>query len=87
MSLSPRGLARIRLGYASGYRSYNRGRHAQGRVYSKHLLLRAIFITFDEGGGYYDSGYVQPLDFFGDGTRISLIIVSPFVKREYISHQ
>ena len=32
----------------------------------------AIFITFDEGGGYYDSGYVQPLDFFGDGTRIPL---------------
>ena len=31
----------------------------------------AIFITFDEGGGYYDSGYVQPVDFFGDGTRIS----------------
>jgi len=30
----------------------------------------AIFITFDEGGGYYDSGYVQLIDFFGDGTRI-----------------
>jgi len=29
----------------------------------------AIFVTFDEGGGAYDSGYVQPLDFFGDGTR------------------
>jgi phospholipase C len=38
----------------------------------------AIFITMDEGGGYYDSGYVQQLDFFGDGTRIPLIIVSPF---------
>ena len=38
----------------------------------------AIFITFDEGGGYYDSGYVQPLDFFGDGTRIPLIVVSPY---------
>ena len=37
----------------------------------------AILITFDEGGGYYDSGYVQPLDFFGDGTRIPMIIVSP----------
>ena len=37
----------------------------------------AIFITFDEGGGYYDSGYVQPLDFFGDGTRIPLLVVSP----------
>ena len=41
----------------------------------------AIFITFDEGGGYYDSGYVQPLDFFGDGTRIPLIVVSPYTKR------
>jgi phospholipase C len=47
----------------------------------------AIFITFDEGGGYYDSGYVQPLDFFGDGTRIPLIVVSPHVKPGYISHQ
>jgi phospholipase C len=46
-----------------------------------------IFITFDEGGGYYDSGYVQPLDFFGDGTRIPLIVVSPFAKKGYISHQ
>ena len=41
----------------------------------------AIFITFDEGGGYYDSGYVQPLDFFGDGTRIPLILVSTYAKR------
>jgi phospholipase C len=47
----------------------------------------AIMITFDEGGGYYDSGYVQPLDFFGDGTRIPMIIVSPWVKAGYISHE
>jgi phospholipase C len=47
----------------------------------------AIFITFDEGGGYFDSGYVQPLDFFGDGTRIPLIVVSPFTKPGHISHQ
>ena len=46
----------------------------------------AIFVTFDEGGGYYDSGYVQPLDFFGDGTRIPLIVVSPFTKPGHISH-
>jgi phospholipase C len=38
----------------------------------------AIFVTEDEGGGYYDSGYVQPLDFFGDGTRIPLPVVSPY---------
>ncbi len=46
----------------------------------------AIFITFDEGGGYYDSGYVQPLDYFGDGTRIPLIVVSPYAVGGHISH-
>jgi phospholipase C len=46
----------------------------------------AIFITFDEGGGYYDSGYVQPLDFFGDGTRIPLIVVSRFTRAGHIAH-
>jgi phospholipase C len=46
----------------------------------------AIFITFDEGGGYYDSGYVQPLDFFGDGTRIPFIVVAPYIKPGHISH-
>ena len=46
----------------------------------------AIFITFDEGGGYYDSGYVQPLDFFGDGTRIPLLVVSKYTTPGHISH-
>jgi phospholipase C len=46
----------------------------------------AIFVTVDEGGGYYDSGYVQALDYFGDGTRIPLIVVSPFTKPGHISH-
>jgi phospholipase C len=46
----------------------------------------AIFITADEGGGYYDSGYVQPLDFFGDGTRIPMIVVSPYSEGGRISH-
>jgi phospholipase C len=47
----------------------------------------AIFITEDEGGGFYDSGYVQPLDYFGDGTRIPLIVVSPFTKPGHIAHE
>ncbi|HET8922620.1 MAG TPA: alkaline phosphatase family protein [Candidatus Acidoferrum sp.] len=45
-----------------------------------------LFITMDEGGGYYDSGYIQPLDFFGDGPRIPLIAVSRFTKGGHISH-
>ncbi len=47
----------------------------------------AIFITFDEGGGYYDSGYVQPVDYFGDGTRIPLIVVSKYATGGRISHE
>jgi len=46
----------------------------------------AFIITFDEGGGYYDSGFMQPIDFFGDGPRIPLIVVSPFTKGGHISH-
>jgi phospholipase C len=47
----------------------------------------AILVTTDEGGGYYDSGYIQPLDFFGDGTRIPLIVVSKYTMPGHISHQ
>jgi phospholipase C len=47
----------------------------------------AIFVTYDEGGGYYDSGYVQPVDFFGDGTRIPLQVVSPYTAGGHISHE
>src|SRR3984885_7661868 len=46
----------------------------------------AIMITFDEGGGYYDSGYIQPVDYFGDGTRILMIAVSPYTTPGTITH-
>lgn len=46
----------------------------------------AILVTVDEGGGYYDSGDIQPVDFFGDGTRIPLIAVSPYARRGYVDH-
>jgi phospholipase C len=45
-----------------------------------------IMVTFDEGGGYYDSGYVQPIDFFGDGTRIPLLVVSQFSQGGHVVH-
>ncbi|MGH7106115.1 MAG: alkaline phosphatase family protein [Acetobacteraceae bacterium] len=46
----------------------------------------AIMITMDEGGGYYDSGYIQPVDFFGDGTRIPMIVVSKFSRNVGVVH-
>jgi phospholipase C len=46
----------------------------------------AVIITTDEAGGYYDSGYTHPLDFFGDGNRIPLLVVSPYSKGVGIVH-
>ena len=46
----------------------------------------ALVITFDEGGGYYDSGYVQAIDFFGDGTRIPMLVVSPWARAGHVDH-
>jgi phospholipase C len=46
----------------------------------------AIIATLDEGGGHFDSGYIQPLDFFGDGTRVPLLVISPYARAGHIDH-
>jgi phospholipase C len=46
----------------------------------------AVFITWDEAGGYWDSGFVQLFDYFGDGTRIPLLVVSPYSIGGKIDH-
>ena len=58
------------------------------RVQSNRALWNetAIFVIFDEGGGFYDSGYIQILDFFGDGTRMPMLAISPYTKGGRIDH-
>jgi phospholipase C len=46
----------------------------------------AILITWDEDGGFYDSGFVQPVDFFGDGPRVPLLVISPFSRGGRVVH-
>ena len=46
----------------------------------------AILVTWDEAGGYYDSGYIQPVSFFGDGPRVPLIVVSPWARHDAVDH-
>lgn len=45
----------------------------------------AIFVTWDDWGGFYD--HVQPpvVDAFGLGPRTALIVISPFAKSGYVS--
>ena len=55
-----------------------------------HPKLKAttvVFIAFDEAGGYWDSGYIQPIDFFGDGPRIPLLILSPYSTGGKVYHK
>lgn len=52
----------------------------------KQWAETAIFVTVDEGGGFYDSGFIQPVDFFGTGPRIPMIAVSPFSSGGHVSH-
>jgi phospholipase C len=47
----------------------------------------AVLITWDEAGGYWDSGFIQPLDFFGDGPRIPLLVLSPYSTGGKITHR
>jgi len=63
-------------------------RNIVARIEAKPELFAstAIFITFDEGGGYWDSGYIQPLDFFGDGPRIPLLAISLYSKGGRVVH-
>ena len=66
-------------GYSSLYAFENFVALAVAAVQSKTAEWKstAIFVTMDEGGGYYDSGYIQPVSFFGDGPRVPLLLVSP----------
>ncbi len=55
---------------------------AQPRVWAH----TAIIATTDEGGGHFDSGYIQTVDFFGDGPRIPLLVISPYSRPGHVDH-
>jgi acid phosphatase len=46
----------------------------------------AILVTTDEGGGHFDTGPIQPLDFFGDGPRIPMLVISNYARKGTVDH-
>ncbi len=46
----------------------------------------AIFIVWDDWGGWYDHVAPQMLDFDGLGFRVPMIVVSPYARRGYVTH-
>ena len=47
----------------------------------------AIFLTWDEWGGFYDHLVPPWVDRNGYGLRVPLIVISPYAKTGYIDHQ
>jgi Phosphoesterase family len=47
----------------------------------------AIFLSWDDWGGFYDNVIPPHVDENGYGFRVPAIIISPYAKRGYIDHQ
>jgi len=46
----------------------------------------AIFIVWDDWGGWYDHVAPDQLDVYGLGFRVPIIVISPYVREGYVSH-
>jgi phospholipase C len=55
---------------------------------SRYWNSTAIFILWDDWGGWYDhvKPPVVPGDLVGPGFRVPVIVVSPYAKHDYVSH-
>lgn len=58
--------------------------NAVGR--SKYWDSTAIFIFWDDYGGWYDSQPPAYVDYDGLGFRLPLLIISPYAKQSYVTH-
>ncbi len=55
---------------------------AEGPAWEK----TAIFITYDEGGGFWDSLPPKLVDDYGFGTRIPALLISPWARHGLVDH-
>jgi phospholipase C len=53
---------------------------------SQYWDSTAIFVTWDDPGGWYDHVPPKMLDYDGLGFRVPLVVISPYAKQDYVSH-
>src|SRR6266567_2514085 len=56
-------------------------------ISSKLWTSSALFLTYDEGGGFFDHVPPPQFDAYGPGFRVPTLVVSPWARRGYISGQ
>jgi phospholipase C len=54
---------------------------------SQYWKTTAIFVVWDDYGGWYDHVAPKMLDYDGLGFRVPLLVVSPYAKVGYVSHK
>ncbi len=59
-------------------------RHVNAIMESKYWKNTAIFITWDDFGGFYDHVPPPQYDIMGLGPRVPMIIISPWAKQGYV---
>jgi phospholipase C len=47
----------------------------------------AIFLAWDDWGGYYDHEAPPPVDAQGYGLRVPALVISPYARQGYVDHQ
>ena len=56
-------------------------------IASSSWTSSAFFLTYDEGGGYFDHVAPPQVDAYGMGLRVPTLLISPWAKRGYVSGQ
>ena len=59
-------------------------RHVNAIMNSKYWKNTAIFITWDDYGGFYDHVPPPQYDIMGLGPRVPMLIISPWAKQGYV---
>jgi phospholipase C len=57
----------------------------QGLMASSAWKNSALFLTYDEGGGFFDHVAPPQVDAYGLGFRVPMLIISPYARRGYVS--
>ena len=60
--------------------------HINAIMRSKYWKNTAIFLTYDDFGGFYDHVPPPHLDVMGLGPRVPMLIISPWAKQGYVDH-